>query len=49
MHHIYLTVVPREIEDNGYAQFCGVDKVNYCLCENGEFHKLLVIFPGSFR
>ena len=43
-----ITAVPREIEDNGYAQFCGVDKVHYCLCENGEFHKLLVIFPGVF-
>ena len=53
LHHRFqflpgVTVVPGEIEDNGYAQFCGVDKVHYCLCENGEFHKLLVIFPGVF-
>ena len=31
------TVVPREIEDNGYAKFCGVNKLHYGLCENGEF------------
>ena len=43
-----ISVVPREIENNGYAQFCGVDKVRYCLFENGEFDKLLVIFPGVF-
>ena len=34
-------VVPREIEDNGYAKFWGVNKVRYGLCENGE---LLVLF-----
>ena len=35
-----ITVVPREIENNGYAmvmQFWGVNKVNYGLCENGEY------------
>ena len=31
-----ITVVPREIEDNGYAKFWGVKKVHYGLCENGE-------------
>ena len=32
-----ITVVPREIENNGYAKFCGVNKVHYGLCENGEY------------
>ena len=32
-----ITVVPREIEDNGYVKFWGVNKVQYALCENGEF------------
>ena len=31
-----LQVVPREIEDIGYAKFWGVNKVHYGLCENGE-------------
>ena len=31
-----ITVVPREIEDNGYAKFWRVNKVHYGLCENGE-------------
>ena len=31
------TVVPREIEDNGYAKTLGVNKVRYGLCENDEF------------
>ena len=31
-----ITVVPREIEDNGYAEFWGVNEVHYGLCENGE-------------
>ena len=26
------TVVPREIEDNGFAKFWGVNKVHYGLC-----------------
>ena len=30
-----ITVVPRKIEDNCYAKFWGVDKVDYGLCENG--------------
>ena len=28
-----ITVVPREIEDNGYAKFWGVNKVHYGLSE----------------
>ena len=32
-----ITVVPREIENNGYAKFWGVNKVHYGLCENGEY------------
>ena len=31
-----ITVVQREIQDNGYAKFWEVNKVNYGLCENGE-------------
>ena len=31
-----ITVIPREIIDNGYAIW-GVNKVHYGLCENGEF------------
>ena len=36
-----ITVVTREIENNGYAKFFfflgrGVNKVHYSLCENGE-------------
>ena len=34
-----ITVVPREIGDEGYAKFWGVNKVNYGLCENGELKK----------
>ena len=34
-----ITVVPREIENNGYAKFGGrgLNKVHYGLCENGEY------------
>ena len=32
-------VVPREIEDKGYAKFWGVNKQHYGLCENGERKK----------
>ena len=32
-----ITVVPREIVNNGYAKFWGVNKVHYGLCENGEY------------
>ena len=35
-----ITVVPRQIEDNGYAKFGEVNKVLYGPCENGEFGKL---------
>ena len=31
-----ITVIPREIEDNGYTKFWGVNEVPYGLCENGE-------------
>ena len=31
-----ITVVAKEIEDNGYAKFWGLNKVHYGLCENGE-------------
>ena len=33
-----ITVVPGEIQDNGYAKFGGVNKVHYGLCENGELY-----------
>ena len=39
-----IIVVPREIENNGYAKSWGVNKMYYGLCENGEFHKQNV--PG---
>ena len=32
-----ITVVPREIENNGFAKFGGVNKARYGLCENGQF------------
>ena len=32
-----ITVVPREIENNGCAKFWGINKVHYGLCENGEW------------
>ena len=32
-----ITVVPREIQDNGYVKFWGVNTVRYGLCENSEF------------
>ena len=39
-----ITVVPREIENNGYAKFFvvvvgggGVNRVHYGVCENGEY------------
>ena len=35
-----ITVVPREIKDNGYAKFGAVNKVHYGLCENREFRKM---------
>ena len=33
-----LLVVPREIKDDDYAKFWGVNKVHYGLCENVELH-----------
>ena len=36
-----ITVVAKEIEDNGYAKFWGLNKVHYGLCENGE----ISLFP----
>ena len=36
---ILCTDVPREIIDNRYAKFQGVNKVHYGLDENGEFFK----------
>ena len=35
-----ITVVPREIKDNGYAKFGAVNKVHCGLCENREFRKM---------
>lgn len=32
-----ITVVPREIEDTGYAKFWAVNKVHYGLCANGKW------------
>ena len=32
-----VTVVPREIIDNGYAKLWSVNKMHYGLCQNGEF------------
>ena len=32
-----ITVLPREIQGDGYAKLCGVNKVHYGLCANGEF------------
>ena len=31
-----ITLVPREIEENGYAEFWEANNVHYGLCENGE-------------
>ena len=36
-----ITVVPREIQDKGYAKFWGVNKVHYGLCENGTLRKMI--------
>ena len=38
-----ITVVPKEIEDNGYAKFGGLRKVHYGPCENGKFPRFLII------
>ena len=34
--HLGITVVPREIQDNGNAKFWRVSKVRYGLCEDDE-------------
>ena len=42
-----ITVIPREIQDNGYTKFeggGGVNKVHYGLCENGEYALLCNLF-----
>ena len=36
-----ITVIPREMEDKGYAKFWGVNKVYYGLRKNGEYEKVL--------
>ena len=38
-----IAVVPREIEDNGYAKFWGLSKVHYGLSENGELSGFSII------
>ena len=35
------TVIPREIEDNGYAKSLDVNKLRYGLCENAELGTLI--------
>ena len=37
-----ITVIPREIKDDGYIKFWGVNKVHYGLCENGELNEWMV-------
>ena len=34
-----ITAIPREIQDNGYVKFWGVNKVHYGLCEYGELNE----------
>ena len=44
MHLVYppnqcflsIAVVPREIKDNGFSKFGGINKAHYGLCENDE-------------
>ena len=38
-----ITVIPREIEANGYVKFWGVNKVHYGLCDNGELNEWMVM------
>ena len=38
-----ITVVPREIQDNGYAFFLGGGKVHYGLCYNRELWQMAAI------
>ena len=37
-----ITVVPREIKDNGYVKFGGVNNVHYGLFKNGEYNFLSI-------
>ena len=37
---LVITVVPGEIEGNGYAKFCGINKVHYGLSKNSEWPKI---------
>ena len=41
-----ITVVQREIKDNGYVKFWRVNKVQHGLCENDEFP--FVLFKVAF-
>ena len=45
-----ITIVPREIEGNGYAKLWGVNKVHYGLCENGKniIPNWNAVFPSLF-
>ena len=43
-----MTVIPREIEDNGYAKFWGLKKVHHGLCENGELSRFSIILIVIF-
>ena len=38
-----ITAIPREIQDNGYVKFWGVNKVHYGLCEYGELNEWMVM------
>ena len=43
-----MTVIPREIEDNGYAKFWRLKKVHYGLCENSELSLFSIILIVIF-
>ena len=43
-----MTIILREIEDNGYAKFWGWKKVHYGLCENGELSRFSIILIVIF-
>ena len=38
-----ITVIPRDIKDNGYVKFWGVNKVHYGLCDNVELNEWMVM------
>ena len=42
-----IRVVPREIEDNGYAKFLGKNKVHYGLCEDIELYHLCLLLINA--